>query len=307
MAIVLDPAFTFDDLDTRLALLGFTRDASANPVTPDAIAGERELAAWTRGVERLTYTFNPAVSLRVLAAHGLGADASVLLSEQLPALDIPAIGEMLTSTEPRDLLRGLLAARALHAGELALAVAPLQACPNATVSRAAAATLAALQSQSPASAHEQTLALMQILCRRAIPVLAKLVGPESSAALESMRPRMDDCARVFGADIAERVRGAYEVVWQTPPEIQPLAYGQMTLKVHAATAGLLRDENELSRRFPGGYRALAPYLHADRVWFVWRYIRDGHDAGVRYDGVVMIDDRWVWFPKPYLVVGEILT
>lgn len=27
---------------------------------------------------------------------------------------------------------------------------------------------------------------------------------------------------------------------------------------------------------------------------------------MRYDGVVLLEDRWVWFPKPYLVVGRIV-
>jgi hypothetical protein len=82
--------------------------------------------------------------------------------------------------------------------------------------------------------------------------------------------------------------------------------GDLTLRVDAAPAGMLHEENELSRRFPGGYRALAPHLLSDRVWFVWRYVRGGAEAGMRYDGVVLLDDRWVWFPKPYLVVGEML-
>jgi hypothetical protein len=27
---------------------------------------------------------------------------------------------------------------------------------------------------------------------------------------------------------------------------------------------------------------------------------------MRYDGLVRIDDRWAWFPKPHRVIGEIL-
>jgi hypothetical protein len=216
------------------------------------------------------------------------------------------VGELLSATEPRRVLLGLFAARALAAGELALVVAALQAHPDRTISRTAANTLEALQSAPGATARQQTLTVMQILCRRAIPVLAALVGPDAPAVLGSMRPCADDYWRVFDAAIVEQVRDAYDVLWRTPPELDRLVSGEVKLRVDAAPAGMLREENELSRHFPGGYHALAPYLVPDRVWFVWRYLHGSAEAGMRYDGVVLLDDRWVWFPKPYLVVGEIV-
>jgi hypothetical protein len=305
-SIVLDPAFTFASIEERLAALGFARDESVRPATPDVVPGEPELAAWTRGGERLTYTFNPVVSLRALAAHGLAAETIARLGERLPLLDTAAVGELLTADEPRRLLLGLFAARATNAGELALVVASLQAHPDRTISRAAESTLHALRAAGGRTSREQTLAVMQILCRRAIPVLAALVGPDGAAALEALRPRAGDEARVFHPAIAERVREAYDLLWRTPPQLDRLVSGDVTLRVDAAPAGMLQEENELSRRFPGGYHALAPYLLPDRVWFVWRYLRGGAESGMRYDGVVLLDDRWVWFPKPYRVVGEIV-
>ena len=302
--LVLDPAFAFRELDARLASLGFTRDASVRPVTPDVIPGEPELAAWTHGRERLTYTFNPVVSLRALAANGLSTETVALLGGHLPLLDAAAIGQLLTESEPRRLLLGLFAARAMSAGELVLVVAPLQAHPDRTVSRAASSALQALQAAGGATARQQTITIMQILARKAVPVFAALVGPGGAAAVEAMRPHADDYARVFQTEIVERVRSAYEDVWRTPPELDQLVSGQVTLRVDAAPAGMLREENELSRHFPGGYHALAPYLLPDRVWFVWRYLAGSAEAGMRYDGVVLLDDRWVWFPKPYAVVGR---
>jgi hypothetical protein len=306
-SLIVDPALHFAQLETRLLSIGFTRDASVRSITPDAMPGEPEMAAWVKDRQRLTYTFNPVVSLRVLAPHQLTQETALLLVEQLPLLDMPAVGELLTAAEPRRILLGLLAAHALAAGELALVVAPLQAHPDRTISRAAESTLQALRATPSATAREQTLAVMQVLCRKAIPVLSSLVGPDGAATLESMRPRADDYSRVFRGDIVDRVRAAYDSLWQTPPSLDRLESGSMTLRVDAAPAGMLDRENELSRHFPGGYRALAPYLLSDRVWFVWRYLEPGADAGIRYDGVVLLDDRWVWFPKPYRVVGELLA
>jgi hypothetical protein len=66
-----------------------------------------------------------------------------------------------------------------------------------------------------------------------------------------------------------------------------------------APAGMLASDNELSRRFPGGYRRIARLLQPHRVWVSWKYLRPGADAGMAYDGLVWLDDHWAWFPKPY--------
>jgi len=306
VSLVVDPDLGFVQLDARLVALGFVRDPSVRPVTPDTIAGEPELAAWSRGGERVTYTFNPVVSMRSLTADALSAETSGVLESRLPLLDPLAVGMLLTSAESRRILLGIFAARALDAGDLALIVASLQMHAEEPIRRAAAAALPLLQASPRATPRQQTLTTMQILCRRAIPALAALVGPDGASALEAMRPRAEDYARVFDAGLVDAVRAAYEEMWQTPPELERLVSGEITLRVDAAPAGMLGDENELTRRFPGGYRTLAPYLVPDRVWFVWRYVRAGADTGMRYDGVVLLDDRWVWFPKPYLVVGTIV-
>jgi len=304
--LVLDPAFTFADLDARLTGLGFARDASVAPVTPDILPGEVELAAWTRVGGRLTYTFNPVVTLRVLAAIGMATEDLAVLIATLPVLDAAAVGEYLTEPEARHNLFGLLAARAMNAGELALVVASLQAHPNPTVSRAAAETLRTLESAPGRTPREQTLVGMQILCRKAIPVFASLVGAKSESIVEAMRPLADDYPRVFRGDLVDRVRPAFEELWRTPPQFDRLVSGEVQLRVYASPAGMLRKETELSRHFPRGYRALAPYLVPERVWFVWRYLSGSAEAGMRYDGVVLLDDRWVWFPKPYVVAGKVL-
>ena len=60
---------SFPALCAKLSALGFARDASVRPATPDFVAGEPELAAFaTADGGRLVYTFNPVVSLRLLTS-----------------------------------------------------------------------------------------------------------------------------------------------------------------------------------------------------------------------------------------------
>ena len=306
-SLIVDPAFSFGSFDERIASLGFTRDMSVRPVTADVIPGEPELAAWTRGKgERLTYTFNPVVSLRVIQCGGLTTEETESLSQQIPLIDSKAIGQLLADANPRRMLLGLLAARILRTEEFAPVVASLTAHVDPVICRAAEATMEALAFGAGATARQKALAVMQVLCQRAIPQLAALVGPDGPRQLESMRPLPADFARVFRPEVSEAAREAYEELWRSPPELDRLDSGELTLRVDASPAGMLAEENELSHHFPGGYRFLAPYLVPDRVWFVWRYLQAGEKSGMRYDGVVMLDDRWVWFPKAYRVIGEIL-
>ena len=306
-SVVVDPQFGFVPLDERLRSIVFARDPSVRPVTADIIPGEPELAAWTRdGRERLTYTFNPVVSLRVIEYSGVTAAAVETLTQALPVLDSRAVGQLLGEADSRRVLLGLLAARILRTQELAPVVVPLTLHREQVISRAAAETLEALAFGVGATARQKALAVMQALAQQAIQPLSALVGPDGRRQLESMRPRADDFERVFRPDIAGAVRTAFEELWREPPAMERLDSGEMTLRVDAAPAGMLGDDNELSKHFPGGYRALAPYLVPNRIWFVWRYIRPGDKSGMRYDGVVMLDDRWVWFPKAYRVLGGIL-
>ncbi|MBW1876968.1 MAG: hypothetical protein JRJ84_01265 [Deltaproteobacteria bacterium] len=62
---------------------------------------------------------------------------------------------------------------------------------------------------------------------------------------------------------------------------------------------MLREDNELSAHFPEAYHAVAQVLDTSRVWMCWRY------DGLRYDGLVWVNDHWAWFPKPWRVLSEL--
>jgi hypothetical protein len=306
--LVLDPSLSFPAIAAALGDLGFDRDEATRPLTPDTLPGEPELAAWTRGDGRLTYTFNPVVSLRVLApSAAVSGEAVASVAARLPHLDAPAIARVLAETEPRRLLLGLFAARALGDRRLAGAVAPLLAHPDPTIARAARSTWDALVDGGEDAARAEALRLLGLLCQQAVPALAALHGPDGAAALAALHPRPEDYPRVFSPKIADAVQQAYETMWRSPPRFDPLRPGEsLALDVFGCPARMLGSDNELSRRFPGGYRALAPLLQPDGVWFMWRLRAPPRMAGMRYDGLVRLDERWAWFPKPYRVAGEIV-
>lgn len=287
---VLDPGFRYADL--RAALPGWREvQASTMPILP----GEPEHALLERddGM-RIAYTFNPVCRLRVIEA-GEGMDAVLA---RLPLVEDVDIASWLDATQEREVLRGILATR-LHPGSALLArVDTLQAHPVPAVAAAARQLTAEFRQVSEdlsVLAATSALRLIEAELRPLLQALANDVDGKLSAGL---RPRPGDPALAFTADIAPAVEQAYDAIWRESPRVDPFpVVGE--LRIHLAPAGMLAEENALSRHFPSGYRAIAPWLQPHCVWASWKYLKPGHDAGMAYDGLVWLRDHWAWFPKPY--------
>src|SRR5687767_1060825 len=96
-ALVVLPEAPFRDIVEALAGLQW-QHAPERSVTTPFIPGEPEMAAFRRGEDRIIYTFNPAISLRVLAFHGPGARERLAeASNQLPVLQADDMRRLLRS------------------------------------------------------------------------------------------------------------------------------------------------------------------------------------------------------------------
>lgn len=155
------------------------------------------------------------------------------------------------------------------------------------------------------AARDDALALAAGLTALLEPLLAALSADPDGTQLAALRPQPGDCARVFEPPLDEVARQAYETLWAQPPKVAQALPGSR-LEIHVAPAGLLLEDNALSRHFPGGYRRLAAHLEPSRVWVAWKVIERGAGSGMAYDGLVWIDDHWAWFPKPFRVLRDAL-
>ena len=91
--------------------------------------------------ESISYTFNPAVRLRVLVFYGLRAgELSTEVEGVLPTLGLPELRELLQSTNERQLLLGILAARELKSFTVLDLLEPLRSHPETIIARAARKT-----------------------------------------------------------------------------------------------------------------------------------------------------------------------
>lgn len=146
--------------------------------------------------------------------------------------------------------------------------------------------------------------IVEDIKRHAGELLTRFIGSQGAehALVEELRPEPGDYARVFKPEAAEVARRGYEMLWLRSPRPEPKP-GQSEVSLWALPAGLLVHETELSRRFPNGYRRVALLLDPHHVWIAWKYHRPGASTGLAYDGLVWLDGRFAWFPKPWRVLG----
>jgi hypothetical protein len=148
-------------------------------------------------------------------------------------------------------------------------------------------------------ARRQALAAIEVLRAQVTPLLRAISHERSGEVLNAVGPRDQDYAKAFVPEAVEAARKAYADIWGHAFDMRYPDAGQTVITSEIAPAGMLASDNELSRRFPGGYRRIAHLLQPHRVWVSWKYLRPGADAGMAYDGLVWLDDHWAWFPKPY--------
>ena len=179
--------------------------------------------------------------------------------------------------------------------------ARLQAAADAHARRARALGAA------PPERDDRARALHAIALLRAqlAPLLHALAHDADGAIARSLRPRDEDWGRVFVGPAAEVARRAYAAHAAGPHDLALPDAAQTELVCHLAPAGMLADENELSRHFPAGYQAVAHLLVPHRVWTRWKWVRPGETLGLAHDGLVWCDDHWAWFPRPYRALAPL--
>lgn len=207
------------------------------------------------------------------------------------------VGRALFEAEPRRFTRSRLVAY-----RDALAAVPV-ATPKAHPPAAPPPASAAAASADPDAARLGSLVWIEVIRQQLEPLLRALAAPGGTELAVGLRPHDDDYARVFAnAEAAEAARLAYAALWARPPRFEAPRADESTLRIHVAPAGMLADDNDLSRPFPGGYREVASLLDPHRVWVAWKYTRPDQGIGLAYDGLVWCEDHWAWFPKPYRVL-----
>lgn len=138
------------------------------------------------------------------------------------------------------------------------------------------------------------------------PLLEALVDPARAPELiADLAPRPGDAAKAFVGSEAElaAIDERYASLWkQDAPRVRAPS-AEVTLRIVVATAGMLQPDAPMTKHFPPAWRKVVDRLRPERAWIAWSYEPVSGTRGTDYDGLVWLDDRWVWFPAPWRVLA----
>lgn len=281
----------FATIAEALRKLGFTLEG--NGAAEPLIKGEPEVASWSFNGAKpfVIYTFNPVVSMRVLEVATVPPGLRMAIARQLPLIDEQLISNYFESPDVKERLLALWAAQETERVDLLGRVEALKADAEPVIAEQAEEISRRLGQMN--QARESMLVQLRLLSETAPELIIQM---REASFVAKLRPGREDLVRLFDENLLEAAQHCTESIYQQGPHITELA-GNAQIEVVAAPAGLLRWPNMLSERFPGGYRDIAGWLNPRRIWLSWT-ISVGASR-VAYDGLVWLDDKWVWLPKIY--------
>jgi len=53
------------------------------------------------------------------------------------------------------------------------------------------------------------------------------------------------------------------------------------------------------REFPGGYKQVRDRFLVDVPIARFKFVKSGESLGMAYDGLIFVNGRWVFMPKPW--------
>lgn len=118
------------------------------------------------------------------------------------------------------------------------------------------------------------------------------------ALTASLRPTPKDYAAAYKEPFASRLAQTNKRLWDGRALVRPNP-GQTEVKVTIATSDELLAGDAVLKAFPGGYKRVTSKIKAGVPIAVFRFVEPGQSAGLRFDGLVFVNNRWVLMPKPW--------
>jgi len=122
------------------------------------------------------------------------------------------------------------------------------------------------------------------------------------ALTAALKPTEADIRAIYAPELAEKLIPMYEGMFTPDAQIGP-KQGQTQVLVWRGTTGSLRDGNPVLEDFPGGYGDVRPYLQGDYPIVRFKFVKPGESIGMAFDGLVHVNGRWVFMPKPWRALG----
>ena len=136
-------------------------------------------------------------------------------------------------------------------------------------------------------------------------LLRVLIEPTQLAArtpfMKSLAPTAADYARVFVPAAVAKAQSYYEAMWRQPAQMVWDPY-HTVLRLHVALPEDFLSAHPRARGFPPGYFGIAGMLVPGIPWARIELLQAGHSYGISTDGLVWLEERLLWFPRPYIAL-----
>ncbi|NJP35850.1 hypothetical protein [Micromonospora thermarum] len=123
---------------------------------------------------------------------------------------------------------------------------------------------------------------------------------------QSLKPTSGDYRTLYDDEFAARAEPYYERwIWTAkvpaPLEAKP---DQTETSVQCFRTDDIRAWTpEVRANLAGGYEKVAPHIRPGLILCDWEYTRPGESYGMAYNGLAYVNQRWVFTPKPWRVLG----
>jgi hypothetical protein len=312
--LILKPDVEFSVIDSIMTKAGWHKTKLPSNTEP-LLSGEPEHMTWSwhGGKPFVVYTFNPVAKLRVLDVATLPPSKRAELAQQIGVLNDEELEKLFSSSDPKHRLLGLWAVGECQRLDLAHLVHGLLKDKETIIRNQS--EIVADKFKHIADERVKVLSSLRLIASAAEKVIRDI--HQHPDLIQALIPSIDDCRELFDESFAQSIQQAVKKTFASVPNLDP-GSSYRHLEVNAANAGLLRWPNELSEKFPRGYRDVAGWMKPDKVWLCWSWVEPLADENlisgefsrsakrVSFDGLAWVKDHWVWLPKMHRIIKPVL-
>ena len=114
----------------------------------------------------------------------------------------------------------------------------------------------------------------------------------------ALKPSPEDVRAVYAEPLASALIDTYEGVFVPGAVIEPKPEHKQLLATFTTT-GRLKAGDPVLAEFPGGYKDVLQYIVADVPIGRFKFVEPGETLGLAFDGLIFVNDHWVFMPKPW--------
>lgn len=123
-------------------------------------------------------------------------------------------------------------------------------------------------------------------------------GADHAALTATLKPTPEDVRTVYAEPLATALIAGYDKLFQPGVAIRPKP-AQVDLLTVFTTTGKLKAGEQVLREFPGGYKRIRDRFLVDVPIARFKFVKAGESLGMAYDGLIFVNGRWVFMPKPW--------